>query len=75
MTHKVGIFKTNKGLNEADNILKRIYKNLNAIYNENKLTTSLCELRNMVSIAHLIIKQSQEIKSNKGVFYNEDNEN
>ncbi|MDC3133056.1 L-aspartate oxidase [Flavobacteriaceae bacterium] len=75
MTHKVGIFKTNKGLNEADKILNRIYKNLNAIYNENKLTTSLCELRNMVSIAHLIIKQSQEIKSNKGVFYNEDNEN
>ena len=75
MTQKVGIFKTNRSLKEADEILSRIYDSIYEIYSENKLTPALCELRNMVSIAHLIIKQSQQIKNNKGVFYNQDNEN
>ena len=32
------------------------------IYSENKLTNDLCELRNMVGIAYLMIKKSLEIK-------------
>ena len=75
MTQKVGIFKTNAGLHQAEINLNHIYKTVTKIYNNNKLTTAICELRNMVSIAYLIIKQSQKIKRNKGVFYNEDNEN
>ena len=42
------------------------------VNNNNKLTYGLCELRNMVSIAYLITKQSQEISQNQGVFYNHD---
>ena len=75
MTQKVGIFKTDQGLKEADQTLSHIYRKTNSIYAKNKLTTELCELRNMVSIAHLIIKQSQQIKRNQGVFYNHDNDN
>ena len=40
---------------------------------QNKLTLEVCELRNMVSVAYLMIKQSQELKENIGVFYNHDN--
>jgi len=39
------------------------------------LTPELSELRNMVSVSHLLIKQSLQIKENRGVFYNLDNEN
>jgi L-aspartate oxidase len=42
------------------------------LYHQNELTNGLCELRNLVSIAYLITKQSQEIKENRGVFYNHD---
>ena len=74
MNNKVGIFKFNEGLNEAENIILNIYNQITRLYNKNKLTQSLSELRNMVSISYLLIKQAQKIKINKGVFYNIDNE-
>ena len=70
MTNLVGIFKTVKGLKKAERKINDIYKKVNRIYSNNKLTNDLCELRNMVSIAYLMIKKSQEIKENIGVFFN-----
>ena len=70
MTNLVGIFKTVKGLKKAERKINDIYKKVNRIYSNNKLTNDLCELRNMVSIAYLMIKKSQEIKENSGVFFN-----
>jgi len=72
MTNQVGIFKTTNGLKEVDFEMYEIYKKVQKIYNQHKLTNGLCELRNMVSIAHLIIQQAQSITENKGVFYNQD---
>ena len=73
MTSRVGIFKTSEGLVKAESELKEIFLKTKDIYNENKLTLEVCELRNMVSVAYLMIKQSQELKENIGVFYNHDN--
>jgi L-aspartate oxidase len=75
MTEKVGIFKTQEGLESADKLLEVIYSKMQLIYQKNKLTPELSELRNMVSVSHLLIKQALQIKQNKGVFYNLDNEN
>jgi L-aspartate oxidase len=72
MTAKVGIFKTSQGLTEAEMELKNIFLETQDIYRQNKLTLGICELRNMVSVAYLMIKQSQDLKQNKGVFYNQD---
>ena len=72
MTTFVGIFKTNEGLEIAEKRINEIYKAVNKIYNNNKLTNGLCELRNLISIAYLITKQSQKITQNQGVFYNHD---
>ena len=72
MTAKVGIFKTSQGLIEAEMELKNIFKETQDIYRQNKLTLGICELRNMVSVAYLMIKQSQDLKKNMGVFYNQD---
>ena len=52
--------------------LKNIFMETQEIYRKNKLTLGICELRNMVSVAYLMIKQSQDLKENKGVFYNQD---
>ena len=73
MASKVGIFKTSEGLVKAESELKEIFLKTKDIYNQNKLTLEVCELRNMVSVAYLMIKQSQELKENIGVFYNHDN--
>ena len=72
MSSKVGIFKTSKGLLEAEIGLKKIFLETQEIYKQNKLTLGVCELRNMVSVAYLMIKQSQELNANVGVFYNHD---
>lgn len=71
MTNYVGIFKTVDGLKRAEKRINDIYLTVQILYNQNKLTNGLCELRNMVSIAYLLTKQAQEIKENKGVFYNQ----
>ena len=73
MAKKVGIFKTSEGLIQAENELKKIFLETRDIYMQNKLTLEVCELRNMDSVAYLMIKQSQELKENIGVFYNHDN--
>ena len=72
MSEKAGIFKTNKGLKEASTELNFLYTETLELYQKNKLTPQLCELRNMVSVAYLLINQATEIKENKGVFYNND---
>ena len=72
MSKKVGIFKTNIGLQKASEEMSVLYQDTLKLYQQNKLTSKLCELRNMVSVAYLLINQAQQIKENKGVFYNND---
>ncbi len=72
MTEKAGIFKTSKGLDLASKELEDLYHETLHLYNNNKLTAKLCELRNMVSVAYVLINQARQIKENKGVFYNND---
>ena len=55
--------------------LEIIYNEVENLYKTSKITTTLCELRNMVNVAHLIISQSLERKENKGGYYNIDNVN
>ena len=74
MSEKAGIFKTTQGLKEASIELNQLYNETLDLYQKNKLTPQLCELRNMVSVAYLLINQALEIKENKGVFYNNDYE-
>ena len=64
-------FKTHEGLKLAEDLINQIYIKVSKLYNE-KLTYGLSELRNMVSVSYLLIKQAQQIKKNKGVFYIQD---
>jgi L-aspartate oxidase len=42
------------------------------LYQKIKLTPQLTTLRNLVSVAYLMVKQSQQQPQNKGVYYNQD---
>ncbi len=72
MTEYAGIFKSIGGLEQAETKLGFIYQESQSLYQKLKLTPQFCELRNMVSVAYILVKQSQQIKSNQGTFYNAD---
>ena len=74
MSSCVGIFKSEESLLVAEKKLNTLFNQVVEWYNQNKLTPRLCELRNLVSVSYLIVKQSQQTSENKGVFYNHDNE-
>ncbi|WP_223551311.1 MULTISPECIES: L-aspartate oxidase [Aestuariivivens] len=73
MRDYVGIVRSNDRLNKAIKHLNLIYTEVEDLYKASKITTSLCELRNMVNVAHLIINQSLQRKENKGGYFNLDN--
>jgi len=73
MRDYVGIVRNNARLKRAIKRLDVIYSEVEDLYKESKVTTSLCELRNMVNVAHLIIQQSLDRKENRGGYFNSDN--
>jgi len=72
MSDLVGIVRSNRRLQLAKQKEEEIYKSVKEIYNFSILSPQLSELRNLASIAYLIITQSIEQKENKGTFYNKD---
>lgn len=74
MRDYVGIIRNNDRLTKAIQHLDLIYKEVEELYKSSKITTTLCELRNMVNVAHLIIGQSLERTENKGGYYNSSND-
>ena len=73
MRDYVGIVRSNYRLQKAIKRLDFIYEEVEELYKKATVTNKLCELRNMVNVSHLIIKQSIERKENKGGYYNIDN--
>ena len=73
MCDYVGIVRSNDRLTKAIGHLDLIYREVEDFYRKAKITTTLCELRNMMNVAHLIIGQSLERKENRGGYYNLDN--
>lgn len=72
MSRYVGILNSNAGLSKAELNLQHLFERTQILYQNNKLTPQLASLRNLVSVAYLIVKQSQEYPENKGVFFNKD---
>lgn len=72
MSAHVGIIKSGKSLTKAEKELHNVYVATKELYQQNKLTPQLTTLRNLVSVAYLMIKQAQKYPKNKGVYFNED---
>ncbi len=72
MRRFAGVVRNNKDLKEASIRLEGLYAETEDLYQKHKLNTSLCQLRNMVNVAHLIIQQSLVRKENRGGYFNED---
>jgi len=72
MSDLVGIVRSNKRLKIASEKEEEIYKAVKELYSMSVLSPQLSELRNLVSVAYLIIMHSMEQKENRGAFYNKD---
>ncbi len=72
MSNYVGIVRTDRRLKRAYDRLELIYLEHEELYKQSRITVPLCELRNMINVAYLIIKHARAQRSNKGLHYNVD---
>ncbi len=72
MSDFVSIVRSNILLEIAQKRTDQIYQSVQELYQLSILSPQLSELRNLVNVAYLIIKQSQEMQENRGAFFNKD---
>lgn len=72
MNNFVGIVRSKERLKQAKERLKILSKETKAFYDKSILSPALCELRNMIDVATLIVDQSAKRKTNRGGYYNID---
>lgn len=72
MSSYVGIVRSNLRLQRALDRLNLLYQETEALYNKSILSPRLSELRNMINVAYLVIKQAIARKENRGLHYSLD---
>ncbi len=72
MSSYVGIVRSNLRLRRALDRLEIIYRETEDLYNRSIINTSICELRNIINVAYLIIKSATDRKESIGLHYSID---
>jgi L-aspartate oxidase len=72
MRNYVGIVRSDERLERAFTRVDLLYKETEKLYQKSIVSPQLCELRNMITVAYLIIVHSMSRKQNNGGFYNID---
>ncbi len=72
MSDFVSIVRSDLRLEIANQRINQIYQSVQELYNLSILSPQLSELRNLVSVAYIIVIQSQEMNENRGAFFNKD---
>jgi len=72
MSNYVGIVRSNKRLDRAERRISLIYAETETFYKRTKLSPELCELRNIIACAYLIIKCSKIRKESRGLHFTTD---
>lgn len=68
----VGIVRSNLRLERALRRTHLLYKEVEEFYDRNKVSVPLCQLRNMIAVAYLIITSSLKRKESRGLHYSTD---
>lgn len=68
----VGIVRSNLRLERALRRVRLLYKEVEDFYQRTKVNVPLCELRNLVGIAHLIIRSALQRRESRGLHYTTD---
>jgi L-aspartate oxidase len=72
MSDYVAIVRSNERLESALKRVQIVSEEIERLYDKAVLSSQLCELRNLITVAHIIITQSLQRKDNRGGFYNVD---
>ncbi len=72
MSNYVGIVRSDLRLLRAAQRLEILYRETEALYDKSVLSVELCELRNMINVAHLVIKFASQRKESIGLHYSID---
>jgi len=72
MSNYVGIVRSNLRLDRALVRLEILYHETEELYKKSILTQNLCELRNMINVGYLIIKNAQLMRESRGLHYSLD---
>ncbi len=72
MTSYVGIVRSNLMLKRALDRLVIIYRETEDLYDKSIINVEICELRNLINVAYLIIKMAMVRKESRGLHYSID---
>ncbi|REJ83028.1 MAG: L-aspartate oxidase [Bacteroidetes bacterium] len=72
MSNYVGIVRSSQRLKRAIDRLRILYGETEALYERTVVSPALCELRNMITVAYLIVKFAMARKESIGLHYSTD---
>lgn len=72
MSTYVGIVRSNLRLKRAMNRLEILYRETEDLFERSVVSREICELRNVISVAYLIIKHALRRKESRGLHYTSD---
>lgn len=72
MSNYVGIVRSDLRLKRALDRLEIIYQETEDLYNQSIISVEICELRNLINVAYLIIKMAQQRKESRGLHFSID---
>ena len=72
MSDYVGIVRNNERLHRAMKRLDLLFTETEELYKRTIVSPQLCELRNMITVAYLIVKSAEFREESRGLHYNTD---
>ncbi|HOU26758.1 MAG TPA: FAD-binding protein, partial [Paludibacteraceae bacterium] len=69
MSNYVGIVRSNLRLKRAMDRLEILYKETEDLFTRSVVTKDICELRNIINTAYLVIKMAMQRKESRGLHY------
>ncbi len=72
MSNYVGIVRSNLRLNRALDRLEIIYRETEDLYDKSIISVEICELRNLINVAAMVLKMALQRKESRGLHYSID---
>lgn len=69
MSNYVGIVRSSLRLARAERRVRMLFKETEDFYWRTTVSSGLCELRNLIAIAHLIVRSAQQRTESRGLHY------